>query len=145
MSGVFILPPSSGIICEKLEYLLRETSSEYILLAHQGGSVISEAGKLETGDATLFAALGAAVYSSAMSLARILGDTDLKYQVHKGEKIHLHLYSVGNDSLLIFVTSAVDDVLVEQKHRIPMWVDELEEILNTLGGTQTISTHSRIG
>lgn len=144
MSGVFILPPSSGILNEKLDYLLRETSSEYIILAHQSGSVITEVGELYSGDSTLFAALGAAVHSSAMSLARMVGDHQLKYQIHKGERINLHLYSVGKDSLLIFVTSAVEDPIDALKHRMPLWIAELEEVLLTLGGTQTISTHSRL-
>jgi predicted regulator of Ras-like GTPase activity (Roadblock/LC7/MglB family) len=144
MSGVFILPPSSGILTEKLDYLLRETSSEYIILTHQSGSVITEVGELYSGDSSLFAALGAALYSSAMSLANMLGDNQLEYQIHKGERINMYLYAVGKDSLLIFVTSALDNQIAALMHRMPFWVADLEEALLTLGGTQTISTHSRL-
>lgn len=144
MSGVFILPPSSSILTQKLDYLLRETSSEYIILVHRSGSVISEVGQLHSGDSTLFAALGAAVHSSSMSLARMLGDDQLKYQIHMGERINLYLYEVGKDSLLIFVTSALNNQIASLMHRMPLWVADLEEALLTLGGTQTISTHSRL-
>jgi predicted regulator of Ras-like GTPase activity (Roadblock/LC7/MglB family) len=138
MDGHFFVHSDSGSeLTDKLNAIREEAESSYLLLAHLSGTVIADAGSLPAGDATMFAALSAASFSSMASLAVLIQEHEFYQMIHLGKKSSLLLYPVNRSSILVFVVKN-GGAFRQIRERLPFWKRDVDILLQGMGGTVRI-------
>lgn len=121
--------PERDEVEERLETLNTQANAQCVLLASGAGHLIAQAGVTKNLDAQAMAALVAANVAAMAEVAHLLGSTAVfKSFFQGGEDFSIYLRLVGEDAILIVVTSPeVKTGLVWlYTHRI---ADELETML----------------
>ena len=86
-----------------LQEYLQKCESELAVIIDKGGNIISQCGDREVMDVTIIAALAAGSFAATKELARRIGEVEFTALYHQGNKSHIFLNSVDDDTIMITV------------------------------------------
>ena len=138
MSGLYVMPSNSNELIDRMNEYRLLSEAEYIMIAHNGGSVIAESGQLEFSDNQMFAALIAASFSSTTQIAQIIGEGQgFSHVIQMGKKRSIFMGAVNENSVAVFVVPGdkINPVLYDNMGR---WLAELQSMMGNFGETSSI-------
>ncbi len=100
------MSPNSNIGQNTKTHLIRlveETDALTALLITKQGTVISEAGNINSLNTTAMAALIAGMFSATQEVARMVGEKHFSILLQQGETRHIHISLVTDSAMMVIV------------------------------------------
>ncbi|MBA3557867.1 MAG: roadblock/LC7 domain-containing protein [Gemmatimonadaceae bacterium] len=88
-------------ISRSLERFLSDSNARCALIVDRSGQLVATVGEQPRFDAVAFATLTAADFSANDQLARLIGETEFRSLVHRGEQESIFLADIGRRVILV--------------------------------------------